>query len=378
MTPFPLPRWVESLVCWSAPRSRRARGLPLLPGCGRHRRLLPRLGSAAKARFSGLPRRNPGTRREIGARLRDEPKLIGRQRRKTAHLSATEAMAGSRREKWLGVRPRDREANLSEAVAHPRAGASIACLGFLSPPPRFRKGGGSGLSWSRPRIPTPRVRCVWQRTRGRPIRTAPGTTMKNASLSTRRSLLAASALLLILSFFFPYVEALQASSGQAPSVQLAIYPTHSRGPLREQLAMAESWPRLEHSAFTAGGVALTLLLLAILFAKRPWASLLCLPAMLLPATICADASNLLAARCGRAAACEGEVAARAGTGAHIAWGAAALLAMALLLQLWRHAVPRLPLGQAGDGCRPFRTFPQDALPLQGLEAVPPFMPCCEV
>ena len=166
--------------------------------------------------------------------------------------------------------------------------------------------------------------------------------MKNASLSTRRSLLAASALLLILSFFFPYVEALQASSGQARSVQLAIYPTHSRGPLREQLAMAESWPRLEHSAFTAGGVALTLLLLAILFAKSPWASLLCLPAMLLPAAICADASDLLAARCGRAAACEGEVAARAGTGAHIAWGAAALLAMALLLQLWRQAVPRLP------------------------------------
>lgn len=195
--------------------------------------------------------------------------------------------------------------------------------------------------------------------------------MKNASHSTRRSLLAASALLLILSFFFPYVEALQASSGQAPSVQLAIYPTHSRGPLREQPAMAESLPRLEHSAFTAGGVALALLLLAIVFAKRPWASLLCLPAMLLPAVICADASDLLAARCGRAAACEGEVAARAGAGAHIAWGAAALLAMALLLQLWRHAARRLPpWGRQEIGAGPSVLSPRMLLRYSGSKLYP--------
>lgn len=47
MTPLPLPRWVQTLVC--CPRREAAEPVVcLFAGCGRHSRLLARLGSAAK------------------------------------------------------------------------------------------------------------------------------------------------------------------------------------------------------------------------------------------------------------------------------------------------------------------------------------------
>lgn len=156
--------------------------------------------------------------------------------------------------------------------------------------------------------------------------------MKNTGPSTR-SVLGAGGLLLIFSFFFPYWEASLANSSQAGALQLSIYVTHSGGPLCERLAPG-NLSRLENSTTAAAVLALTLLALAMALAARPAALLLCVPAMLLPAVVCADAAGILTAAAGGSPGVSAELATRLGTGAFIAWGAAALLAGAALRELW--------------------------------------------
>jgi hypothetical protein len=151
--------------------------------------------------------------------------------------------------------------------------------------------------------------------------------MKNTGPS-RRSVLGASGLLLIFSFFFPYWEALLASDSRADGLELLIYVTHAGGPLREQLAAPEELLRLEHSTAAAAALALVLLLAAAALAQRPWAFLLCVPAMLLPAAVGADAAGYFAG-------CGTQLVARPGAGAFIAGGAAALLAAAVLREFWK-------------------------------------------
>jgi hypothetical protein len=151
--------------------------------------------------------------------------------------------------------------------------------------------------------------------------------MKNTGPS-RRSVLGASGLLLIFSFFFPYWEALLASGSRADGLELQIYLTHAGGALREQLTAPEKLLRLEHSTAAAAGLALVLLLVAAALAERPWTFLLCLPALLLPAVVGADAAGYLAG-------CEAQLELRPGAGVFIAGGAAALLAAAMLRELWK-------------------------------------------
>jgi hypothetical protein len=166
--------------------------------------------------------------------------------------------------------------------------------------------------------------------------------MRHTGHTAVRSLLGASSLLLILSFFFPYWEALPASGNQATGVELAFYLTHSGGPLAGRLAAPEILSRLQYSAAAAAGVALALLALAAVLADRPWVALLSLPAMLLPAAIRADALPFLAsAEAGMTTGSLGQLVVRTGTGAIVAWIVAALLAAALLLVLRNIAARRL-------------------------------------
>jgi hypothetical protein len=165
--------------------------------------------------------------------------------------------------------------------------------------------------------------------------------MKNTGPSIR-SALGASGLLLIFSFFFPYWEALVATSSQADALQLSIYVSHASGPLLERLPAPDDLLRLVNSTTAAAGLALTLLALAIAFARRPWALLLCLPILMLPAVVGADASEFLAASAGVLPDLPGKLATRLGTGAFIAWGAAALLIGAALRELCKFGAARLP------------------------------------
>lgn len=163
--------------------------------------------------------------------------------------------------------------------------------------------------------------------------------MKNTGPSIR-SALGASGLLLIFSFFFPYWEALVATSSQAHALQLSIYVSHASGPLLERLPAPDDLLRLVHSTAAAAGLSLALLALAAAFAQRPWALLLCLPAMLLPAAVSADAAGFVAAYAGRPpGGVPVELTARLGTGAFIACGAAALLAGAALCEIRKFAAP---------------------------------------
>lgn len=142
-----------------------------------------------------------------------------------------------------------------------------------------------------------------------------------------RSVLGASGLLLIFSFFFPYWEALLVNGSQADALQVTLYVNHVDGPLCERVA-ADDLRRLESSTTAAAVVTVVLLVLAIALARRPWSLLLCLPAILLPAVVCADFAGF------RVAGYTGELVARPGAGAFIAWGAAALLIGGGLRELW--------------------------------------------
>jgi hypothetical protein len=163
----------------------------------------------------------------------------------------------------------------------------------------------------------------------------PEPAMKNTDPS-KRSVLGASGLLLIVSFFFPYSEVLLATSSQAEAPQLSIYVSHASGPLLARLPATAGLSRLVDSTTAAAGLAVGLLALSAALAARPWAMLLRLPAMLLPAVVCADAAGFLAA-------CEPpELTARLGAGAFVAWGVAALLAGTAFSEIWKFSSAGAP------------------------------------
>jgi hypothetical protein len=166
--------------------------------------------------------------------------------------------------------------------------------------------------------------------------------MKNTGPPYRRSVLGASGLVLVISFFFPYWEALLVNGNQADELQLAVYVTHCSGPLCDRMAPPEDLARLETSNVAAAGLSLVLLALATALAQRSWALLLCLPAILLPAAVCADAAGfLVSSACGAPPGCGGGLVARLGAGSYIASAAALVLASAALREVWKFGAARL-------------------------------------
>lgn len=176
-----------------------------------------------------------------------------------------------------------------------------------------------------------------------------------------RFLLAVCWLLLVLSFLLPYCEVTLAAPGLSAGLHLEAA-VGSLGGSADLVPPAAgslpNRPRIETSSRLAAWLAAGLLALNVIFASRPFAFLLRLPAIFLPAVVVADALPWLEAAARGAALELGRPSAALVT--HPGWGgllaglAAAMLVASLLLPEYRRArglaerLGRRPAGAAGE------------------------------
>lgn len=182
-----------------------------------------------------------------------------------------------------------------------------------------------------------------------------------------RFLLAVCWLLLVLSFLLPYCEMTLSGPGLPAALHLeaAVGSLSGSSELVPQASFSlPDRPRIETSSWLAAWLAAGLLALDVIFASRPFAFLLRLPAIFLPAVVVADAMPWLKAAARGAALELGRPSAalvvHPGWGGLLAGTAAMMLLASLFLPEYRRAqglAERLGRRPAGDrlaasgGCR---------------------------
>lgn len=117
----------------------------------------------------------------------------------------------------------------------------------------------------------------------------------NKTIASRRRLLGAGSLLLLISFFFAYWEVELKSLGNPRGAQLAARVGHVDGwPDRLTAAAGTGPDRLGTSSAVAAAVALVFLAAAAAGARSRWSVLLWLPAIAYPAVVLQDAAAFFA------------------------------------------------------------------------------------